>query len=120
MGGGFLNITVSAFELGPAKDIAAPHDQPNLAADFLGLLHLLGDLQHFFHADPPLAGVGQAFTRELEDDALERRAGEFGSRHEKFLLFRESLAPASTRGIRRVDAAAKHPIPSPIPSAQTA
>jgi hypothetical protein len=65
VGGRFLNVGVRPFELGPAEDIAAAHDQGDLAADLARLAHLAGDMDDLLHADAALAGMAEALAGEF-------------------------------------------------------
>ena len=71
MGGRFLNAGVGVLELRAAEDVAAADHEADLAAAIGRLLDLPGDVRHFLHADAALAGMAEAFARELQDDAAD-------------------------------------------------
>ena len=77
MSGCFLDTTVFVLELSAALDIATADDDGQLAAEFFGLLDLLSNHAHFFHANAAFTRVRKTLARQLKDDAL---IGGLGSR----------------------------------------
>ena len=70
MSRGFFDDFVVGFELAAAKDVSAADHDRNFTAKLLGFVDLLGDVNHFFHADPSLARWAKAFARKFEKDAF--------------------------------------------------
>jgi len=64
-----INIIVG-FELAAAKNVTATNHDRNFATELLSFVNLLGDVDHFFHANSAFARRAEAFARKFKKDAF--------------------------------------------------